>query len=242
MPGKFTQRGILELVLLTRGSVSVSMPRFQTITASPSRSPPELKKTRQCLSSAVSDSVRPSWTVAPLDPSVHGDSPGQETLEWVAMPSSRGSSPPRDRTQVFGHGRQILYQWRHWGNCKSHTVQNVQGTSIYNSCDVEATFSFCARFLRQLALLRGAERMELDAPLCLPFFLFSSWVSIQGACDFSRISVDGLGLGGFPGGRTWAGIPGVLGEGGCRQPRQLQGRVRLGCSGIPASCKASGSR
>ena len=30
---------------------------------------------------------------------VHGDSPG-EILEWVAMPSSRGSSPPRDWTRV----------------------------------------------------------------------------------------------------------------------------------------------
>ena len=32
--------------------------------------------------------------------SIHGDSPGKNTLEWVAMPSSRGSSQPRDWTQV----------------------------------------------------------------------------------------------------------------------------------------------
>ena len=31
---------------------------------------------------------------------VHGDSPGN-ILEWVAIPFSRGSSQPRDRTQVF---------------------------------------------------------------------------------------------------------------------------------------------
>ena len=30
-------------------------------------------------------------------------------LEWVAMPSSEGSSPPRVRTQVLPHCRQILY-------------------------------------------------------------------------------------------------------------------------------------
>ena len=30
-------------------------------------------------------------------------------LEWVAMPSSRGSSPPRHRTQVSCIGRRILY-------------------------------------------------------------------------------------------------------------------------------------
>ena len=31
--------------------------------------------------------------------SLHGDSPGKNT-EWVAMPSSRGSSTPRVQTQV----------------------------------------------------------------------------------------------------------------------------------------------
>ena len=37
------------------------------------------------------------------------------TLECVAMPSSRKSSQPRDRTQVFYVsciGRQVLYHWR----------------------------------------------------------------------------------------------------------------------------------
>ena len=37
-------------------------------------------------------------------------------LEWVAMPSSRGSSPPRDGTQVSPHGRRILYQLSHQGS------------------------------------------------------------------------------------------------------------------------------
>ena len=31
------------------------------------------------------------------------------TLEWVAISSSRGSSPPRDQTPVSCIGRQILY-------------------------------------------------------------------------------------------------------------------------------------
>ena len=37
-------------------------------------------------------------------------------LEWVAMPSSRGSSQPRDQTcisYVSCIGRQVLYQWCH---------------------------------------------------------------------------------------------------------------------------------
>ena len=34
--------------------------------------------------------------------------------EWVAMPFSRGSSQPRDRTQVSCIGRRILYPWATW--------------------------------------------------------------------------------------------------------------------------------
>ena len=34
------------------------------------------------------------------------------TLEWVTMPSSRGSSQPRDWTCASCIGRQILYHWR----------------------------------------------------------------------------------------------------------------------------------
>ena len=41
--------------------------------------------------------------------SVHGILQAR-VLEWVALPSSRGSSQPRDQTQVYPHFRQILYQ------------------------------------------------------------------------------------------------------------------------------------
>ena len=36
-------------------------------------------------------------------------------LEWVAFPFSRGTSQPRDATQVLPHCRQILYQLSHKG-------------------------------------------------------------------------------------------------------------------------------
>jgi len=39
-------------------------------------------------------------------------------LEWVAMPSSRGSSRPRDQTHISYIsciGRQVLYHWRQMG-------------------------------------------------------------------------------------------------------------------------------
>ena len=32
-------------------------------------------------------------------------------LQWVAMPSSRESSWPRDQTHISGMGRKILYRW-----------------------------------------------------------------------------------------------------------------------------------
>ena len=53
---------------------------------------------------------------SPPGSSVHGVLQAR-ILEWVAMPSSRGSSWPRDRTcisHVYCIGRQVLYQECHW--------------------------------------------------------------------------------------------------------------------------------
>ena len=44
--------------------------------------------------SIVSDSLRLHELQLPGS-SIHGDSPGKRILEWVAMPSSKGSSQPR---------------------------------------------------------------------------------------------------------------------------------------------------
>ena len=63
-----------------------------------------------------------------FDPMDHS-SPGSSVLgilqarilEWFAMPSSRGSSGPGDRTGVYLgllHGRQILYSLSHLGSPK----------------------------------------------------------------------------------------------------------------------------
>ena len=48
----------------------------------------------------------------PLDYIVHGILQAR-TLEWVAFPFSRGSSQPRDRTQVYLHCKWSLYQLSH---------------------------------------------------------------------------------------------------------------------------------
>ena len=56
------------------------------------------------------------WTTACQAPTVHGISQAR-ILEWVAMPSARGSSQPRDRTwvsYVSCIGRQFLYHWATW--------------------------------------------------------------------------------------------------------------------------------
>ena len=48
------------------------------------------------------------WTVCPPGSSVHGILQAK-ILEWVAMPSSRGSSQPRDRTHISCTSWQIYY-------------------------------------------------------------------------------------------------------------------------------------
>ena len=68
------------------------------------------------VASVVSDSL---WTYGlwPARLLYPWDSPSKNT-EWVAMPSSRGSSLPKDRTLIFYiscTGRQVLYHWRHLG-------------------------------------------------------------------------------------------------------------------------------
>ena len=58
------------------------------------------------------------WTVAHQAPLSVGILQAR-TLEWVAMPSSRGSFQPRDRihvSYVFCIGRQVLYLQHHLGH------------------------------------------------------------------------------------------------------------------------------
>ena len=42
--------------------------------------------------------------------SVYGDSPGKN-MEWIAMPSSRGPSQPRDQTQVSSIVGEFFTVW-----------------------------------------------------------------------------------------------------------------------------------
>ena len=51
----------------------------------------------------------------PMDYTVHGILQAR-ILEWVAFPFSRGSSQPRDQSQVSCICRQILHQLSHQGS------------------------------------------------------------------------------------------------------------------------------
>ena len=46
-------------------------------------------------------------------------------LEWVSMPSSRGSSRPRDQTCVSCIGRQIFLLLRHLGSPFNYTLSDL---------------------------------------------------------------------------------------------------------------------
>ena len=64
---------------------------------------------------------------SPPGSSVHGILQAR-ILEWFAMPSSRGSSWPRDRTRVSWVsciGRWVLYRWTTWGVHQSGSSSNL---------------------------------------------------------------------------------------------------------------------
>ena len=68
---------------------------------------------------------------SPPGSSVHGILQAR-VLEWVAMPSSRGSSQPRNQTSIFCIGRHVLYHQCHLGTPKrgSSGPQDQCGTSV----------------------------------------------------------------------------------------------------------------
>ena len=50
---------------------------------------------------------------------------GVDSLQWIPMPSSRGSSLPRDRTCVSNIsciGKHALYHWHHLGSLECNLV------------------------------------------------------------------------------------------------------------------------
>ena len=77
--------------------------------------------------SVVSDSLRPWWTVALQAPLSRGILQAR-ILEWVAFPSPRGSSRPRDGTRVSYVpciDRQTLYHEPHMGSRYRSTYRDT---------------------------------------------------------------------------------------------------------------------
>ena len=66
-----------------------------------------------------------SMNCIPVDSTVHVILQAR-TLEWVAIPFSRGSSRPRDQTHVSCIAREILYHLSHQGrpNNEGHPIEN----------------------------------------------------------------------------------------------------------------------
>ena len=72
----------------------------------------------------------------PPGSSVHGDSPGKD-MEWIFMPSSRGSCQPRDQTYISyisWIGRWVLFHYcqlwsprKHWDGTKKAFEGSEQG-------------------------------------------------------------------------------------------------------------------
>ena len=125
--------------------------------------------------------------------SVHGDSPG--ILEWVAMPTSRGSSQPRDQTQISHIPGGFFTVWattpdlhnldgpdkfklwvqydkvKHSFSIDRHTIYNLTFlrvlTYLGNFC------SFCQYYYSQLKTNYG--HYKIPVPLTFPkLYHFSS--------------------------------------------------------------------
>ena len=65
--------------------------------------------------SIMSDSSRPNGLYSPPGPSVHGSLQAR-TLEWIAMPFSKGSPRPRDRALGLLPCSRIFYHPSHLGS------------------------------------------------------------------------------------------------------------------------------
>ena len=101
-------------------------------------------------------------------------------LEWVAMPSSRGSSQPRDRTYIFyvsGIGRQVLYHQYHLG---SPNILVISFKHTYFAC-----FWLC---LAQNSSSNSKIKVSnLKTLFCFVFFRNLPIMSIEGTCFSAQI-------------------------------------------------------
>ena len=73
-------------------------------------------------------------------------------LEWVAFPFSRGSSQPRDQTQVLPHCRRILYQLSYKGKPKNTGVGSLSLLQqIFPTQELNWDLLHCSQIFYQLS-------------------------------------------------------------------------------------------
>ena len=91
-------------------------------------------ESESCL--AMSDSLRPYGLYSPRN------SPGQNT-EWVAFPFSRGSSQPRDQTQVSSIAGGFFTSWvtREAHGKQKHLINEITTSILFYFIFIYATLN-----------------------------------------------------------------------------------------------------
>ena len=85
-------------------------------------------------------------------------------LEWVAIPFSKGSSPPRPLNPGLPHHRQILYHLGHQGRNVMHHRMHIEGrseTSIKQTCGTHQSVSSIPQLCQTLC-----NSMDYSPPDC----------------------------------------------------------------------------
>ena len=123
-----------------------------------------------CSNLCVCDTQLLQLCLTPCDPmdrsppgsSVHGILQAR-ILEWVAMPSCRGSSPPKDRTCVSGSRHHLSHQGNPWPNPPpvNSEVRNDSPHFLGISCKGVEYFAHCPSANKSYVdELGGAKRYE----------------------------------------------------------------------------------
>ena len=105
--------------------------------------------------------------------SVHGILQAR-ILEWIAMPSSRGSPPPRDRTHISYSGRWILYPLSHLGNPSHWYLICIYSALTGGSTTLEALQSITVTpllFPIVSAITKGHSKFKSKLCLSMSFWL-----------------------------------------------------------------------
>ena len=120
---------------------------------------------------------------SPPSSSVHGTLQAR-TLEWGAMPSSRGSSPPRDQAHVSCFsciGSQVLYHYRHLVSTKK--MWHMYTMKYYAIIKRNKIRSFAATYIQLLIIILSEIKSEKHKLYCFHLYveskLWHKWTYIQ---------------------------------------------------------------